>query len=79
MYAGTYQIACDQVMVRVEDGRLALSGVQQPTVTLQYQGRDMFIAREDPDVRLYFAVEDGKAYAFVLEQRGTRSNARRVD
>lgn len=79
IYTGTYQIACDQVTVRVEDGHLAFSGVQQPTLSLQYQGRDMFVAAEDPDVRLYFAVEDDKAYGFVLEQRGTRSNARRVD
>ncbi|MCP3919484.1 MAG: beta-lactamase family protein [bacterium] len=79
VYTGTYQIACNHVRVASEDGQLTFTGVDRPSLTLAYQGRDLFVAREDTDTRLSFFVEADKAVGFVLEERGTRTSARRID
>lgn len=79
-YTGKYMIrrAGLPVQVVLEDGQLKAQPAGQPAFDLLHQGEHEFRASFDPDVRLVFRVEGGKAGSFVLHQGGETRDAVRV-
>lgn len=78
-YLGGYYIGCNRVVVGEADERLTLSLPERERLVLFYQGAHAFVADGDPEVRVVFELQDGRAERFVLEERGTRTLAVRID
>ncbi len=80
-YLGTYFIGCTQVTIEeAGDGEhLTAHWAGDYSLRLLYQGRDVFVSAEDPDVSLAFELEDGRATAFTLRERGTETRAKRLN
>jgi CubicO group peptidase (beta-lactamase class C family) len=81
VYVGAYYLGCTRLVIFPAEGSLWLGAPAEPDVRLMYQGRDVFVREDDPDVRLVFQVEapGEPAHAFVLIARGAQSVARRLD
>jgi CubicO group peptidase (beta-lactamase class C family) len=81
VYVGAYYLGCTRLVIFAAEGSLWLGEPTEPDVRLMYQGRDVFVRADDPDVRLLFQVEapGEPAHAFLLVVRGAQSVARRLD
>lgn len=74
-YAGTYtlQVSPERTLdVRIfgQDGQLMVEPAGQDVGRLLNQGGHVFIAEDDEDIRVAFAVEGGRAIGITLHQRG---------
>ncbi len=65
VYVGVYHPGRSPIEVRLEDGALRLGGQ-----TLRPTGEHAFTSAEDPDARVTFTVEDGKAVELRMERQG---------
>jgi CubicO group peptidase (beta-lactamase class C family) len=81
LYVGGYYEGCTRLDVLVVGERLALLAPyeeSEPLVLLS-QGDHVFVARDDPGVRLEFVVEGGAVVSFVLDEHGVERRAKRLD
>lgn len=77
-YVGDYQIGCNRLEVRSTGDHLTLAWGDRPTARLLHQGRHVFVAGADPELRLTFELEDDRAAgSFELDDHGLRSVATR--
>lgn len=73
-YTGTYDVWPGgnhiQARVFVEDGRLRVQPNQSRSSELLHQGDHTFLLAADPDIRVVFTLEDGRAQRVTLHQEG---------
>jgi D-alanyl-D-alanine carboxypeptidase len=79
VYLGGYYIGCTRVTIEERGETLEYQTPYGDRHRLRYQGHDLFVSAEDPEVSLEFAVEHGRAVTFVLTQRGMQTTARRLE
>lgn len=79
VYLGGYYIGCTRVTIEERGETLEYLTPYGDRHRLRYQGHDLFVSAEDPEVSLEFAVEHGRAVTFVLTQRGMQTTARRLE
>jgi CubicO group peptidase (beta-lactamase class C family) len=75
-FAGTYGVSGRSL--RVIDGSNGLQLVGPGDFTLAFQGKDTFVAREDPDIRLEYVREDGRVVGMVYTAPGRRIELRKL-
>ncbi len=79
-YLGGYYVGCSRYLVRETGERLEVVPPDGPPFRLRYQGRHRFVDLDDAGVRLEFTVsEDGTSLGFVLDVRGVRVEATRLE
>lgn len=79
LYLGGYYVGCNRLGIVRAGARLRLESADGITILLLYQGEQYFISANDPGLRLTFAIEEGKATSFLLEDHGTQTVAQRID
>jgi hypothetical protein len=69
------------VRIFERDGKLWYEAPTQPAVKLLYQGRHLFVADGDREMRITFQVEDEEkpAGSFTLFRDGLMSTAKRME
>jgi hypothetical protein len=80
--AGTYDLSPTvpvRVRVFVSGGRLMGQGTGQSAFPLRFVGGHTFEAPEGLDIRMVFAVADGRATSFTLHQGGAEIVGRRIE
>ena len=77
-FAGSYYVGCSEYRVAAGGDHLVLHPPFGASHELLFQGLRLFVSVEDPDVRLEFLMTDGRAEAFYLEERGSRTLATRM-
>lgn len=79
-YGGDYYVGCSRYQIAERGERLHLLPPEGDGHVLLYQGRDVFLAEDDPETRLTFELgERGPARSFLLEEQGAQTVARRMD
>lgn len=78
-YLGGFYVGCNRAVVGEAGERLTLGLPEREPVPLYFQGGHAFVVDGDPEVRVTFELEDGRAVRFVLAERGTRTLAVRID
>ncbi|MCY2958872.1 MAG: serine hydrolase [Planctomycetota bacterium] len=76
---GAYQIATTRVSITEKEGKL---GIEWPTgspIALRHRGALAFDFVGEPDSKLVFRIEDGRAASFELTRSGLVTNGRRMD
>lgn len=76
-YVGRYSVGCLQIDVERSEAGLVLYPPFGVPHELAWQGGDEFVAVDDPDVRVRFTVESDRAEVLILDDHGTRTEARR--
>lgn len=77
-YLGDYYIGCDYWTIFESGDHIALRSPFGKEYVLHAQGMQIFLAADDPEVRVTFEVVDGVATGFVLDDHGASSRARRI-
>lgn len=77
-YVGEYMVGCNLCLVTFADARLRISTPDQRSVELAYQGRHVFLARDDSSFSLTFHLSEGRANSITLVESGAESFGRRV-
>ena len=73
-------MGCSRYQIAERGERLHLLPPEGDGHVLLYQGRDVFLAEDDPETRLTFELgERGPARSFLLEEQGAQTVARRMD
>ena len=75
-YVGTYDAGVAQVRIVADGQRLKLQGPGD--FALLHQGNRLFVAREDPDLKVQFILTDGIVTGLTLTARGRDYRARRI-
>ena len=75
-FAGTYGV--NGRSLRVIDGSNGLQLVGPGDFTLAFQGKDTFVAREDPDIRLEYVREEGRVVGMIYTAPGRRIELRKL-
>jgi D-alanyl-D-alanine carboxypeptidase len=78
VFLGAYYVGCNEYVIHEADGRLAMKTPFGRDHVLLYQGMNLFLVSEDPEIRLTFEIEDSTMVAFVLEEHGATSRAKRL-
>lgn len=79
-YLGAYFIGCTQILIQeAHDGtHLEAAWPSDRNLELLYQGRHTFVSSDDSEVSLTFEMDGDHAGAFVLQERGTETRAKRM-
>jgi CubicO group peptidase (beta-lactamase class C family) len=75
-YVGSYSMAGRGLRVVDAKGRLAVVGPGD--FTLAFQGNDLFVAREDPDIRVQFVRKEGRVSGMLWTAPGRRIELQRA-
>jgi D-alanyl-D-alanine carboxypeptidase len=75
-YVGSYDAGVGEIRIVEEGERLELQG--PGSFPLLFQGSHLFVAREDPDLKVEFVLEAGRITGLVLTARGRQYQARRT-
>jgi hypothetical protein len=78
-YIGGYYVGCSRIEIAFTAKGLVARHWDVEERELHWQGADVFLAADDPDIRYAFQVEQSRASAFVLHDHGYESLARRLD
>jgi D-alanyl-D-alanine carboxypeptidase len=79
-YLGDYYMGCTRhTIAEGPDGRLRALTSEPGERVLLAQGGHLFVAGDDVEVRYRFELDEGRATAFVLDERGSQSRAVRID
>ncbi|MCK6448858.1 MAG: beta-lactamase family protein [Planctomycetes bacterium] len=78
-YLGGFYIGCNRAVVGEQAERLTLGLPERDPVPLFFQGGHSFVVDGDSEVRVTFELVDARAVRFVLEERGMRTVAVRID
>jgi len=78
-YTGLYNEVCTNIEILEVGEQLRFVSPYQENFRMLYQGYHQFVSASNPEVRLTFAMGDGKAIAFVLEERGVLRHAVRLE
>jgi len=79
-FTGGWQIATQRVLTFAKDGQLWFEFSGQPAFALMYQGKRVFIASTDKDLRIQFdGKEEERATSFEILRGGVISIGKRTD
>lgn len=78
VYLGEYYAGCTSYGITEAGAHLVLVPPGGERQELLYQGEGRFVARDDPDLRLVFELDDGRAIALILSMHGVSLRAVRV-
>ncbi len=79
IYVGGYYVGCTRLSIEEQGDRLVAVFPDRAPFALLFQGRHEFVSTVDHDLRLVFEVIGDRADSFTLEERGTRSIAKRME
>ena len=74
-YVGDYQIGCNRLELRCPGDHLTLAWEDRPAYRLLHQGKHVFVAGADPEIRLTFQLVEEQAISFELDDHGKASVA----
>jgi CubicO group peptidase (beta-lactamase class C family) len=76
---GAYYVGCTRIAIEERGDALWLVPPAENAYRLRFQGAHRFVSAADVDVRIEFEVRDARATGFVIDVRGSRMYARRVE
>lgn len=76
---GAYQIATTRVMISSTDGKLYFEWPTGTPIELRHRGAMTFVFATEPETKLVFRADGGKASSFELTRSGLVSSGRRME